>query len=231
MKGLTRKQVADTAGVTIEAVRFYEREGIIQEPPRTEAGYRQYPQEAIIRIRSVKRAQSLGFSLPEIRELLSLRLSPDTSVADIHQQALRKIVEIDAKIRTLQQMKRTLKTLTEACQGEGTLSDCPILASLDSSQKRTRPEKEENAMKRKIEIFSAGCPKCQEAITQVRSLACSSCEIEVLDMQQETVAIRAKQYGIQRVPAVVIDGQLAGCCGQGGVDEAVLRAAGIGSAS
>lgn len=142
MKGLTRKQVADSAGVTIEAVRFYEREGVIQEPPRTEAGYRQYPEEAIIRIRFVKRAQTLGFSLPEIRELLSLRMAPGSSATDIHQQALRKIADIDAKIRSLQQMKRTLKTLAEACQGEGTLSDCPILASLDRSPKtKTVPKK------------------------------------------------------------------------------------------
>lgn len=62
MQGLTRKQVADTAGVTIEAVRFYEREGLIEEPPRTEANYRQYPDDAVIRIRFIKRAQNLGFS-------------------------------------------------------------------------------------------------------------------------------------------------------------------------
>jgi glutaredoxin 3 len=82
--------------------------------------------------------------------------------------------------------------------------------------------------KRKIEIFSAGCPACDEAIQSVKQIACSSCETEVLDMNQPEVAERAKQLGIGRVPAIVIDGQLAECCVAGGIDENVLRAAGVG---
>lgn len=131
MSGFTRKQVADKAGVTIEAVRFYEREGFIEEPPRTDAGYRQYPQNTIIRIRFIKRAQNLGFSLPEIRELLSLRLSPDTTAADIRERAIAKIADIEAKIHTLQSMKQVLANVTEACHDHGPLSDCPILETLE----------------------------------------------------------------------------------------------------
>ena len=82
--------------------------------------------------------------------------------------------------------------------------------------------------KRKIEIFSAGCPACDEAIQTVKQIACPSCETEVLDMRQPEVAHRAKQLGISRVPAIVIDGKLAECCAVGGVDEQVLRAAGVG---
>lgn len=82
--------------------------------------------------------------------------------------------------------------------------------------------------KRKIEILSAGCPACNEAIETVGRIACSSCETEVLDMSQPEVAARAKQLGIDRVPAIVIDGELAECCASGGVDEQVLRAAGVG---
>ena len=84
------------------------------------------------------------------------------------------------------------------------------------------------ANKRKIEIFSAGCPACDEAIQTVKRIACNSCETEVLDMSQPEVATRAKQLGIGRVPAIVIDGQLANCCPAGSVDEPVLRAAGVG---
>ena len=83
--------------------------------------------------------------------------------------------------------------------------------------------------KRKIEIFSAGCPACEEAIQTVKRIACTSCETEVLDMGQAGVAERAKELGISRVPAIVIDGQLAQCCAPGGVDEQVLRAAGVGA--
>ncbi|MGH9932606.1 MAG: thioredoxin family protein [Pyrinomonadaceae bacterium] len=82
--------------------------------------------------------------------------------------------------------------------------------------------------RRKIEIFSAGCPACDTAIKTVRQIACSSCEIEVLDMNQRKVAIRAAELCINRVPAIVIDGTVAECCIAGAVDEQVLRAAGVG---
>jgi glutaredoxin 3 len=84
-------------------------------------------------------------------------------------------------------------------------------------------------MKRKIEIFSAGCPACEETIQLVNRIACPSCEISVLDMRDSTVANRAHRLGIRSVPAVVIDGQLAECCAGSGPDEAGLRAAGVGS--
>jgi glutaredoxin 3 len=82
--------------------------------------------------------------------------------------------------------------------------------------------------KRKIEIFSAGCACCDETVKAVKQIACPSCEVEVLDMRRGEIAERAKQYGIASVPAVVIDGQFAGCCAGRGVDEATLRSAGLG---
>jgi hypothetical protein len=82
--------------------------------------------------------------------------------------------------------------------------------------------------KRHIEIFSAGCPVCEDVIARVRDIACPSCEIAVLDMNDTDVAARAKTLGIGSIPAVVIDGSLAACCAGGGPDEAVLRAAGLG---
>ena len=84
--------------------------------------------------------------------------------------------------------------------------------------------------RRIVEVFSAGCPVCDDAVCLVRKLACPSCDVRVLDMRADTAAqAKAKQYGIERVPAVVVDGALAGCC-QGGIDEATLKALGIGSA-
>ena len=82
--------------------------------------------------------------------------------------------------------------------------------------------------KHKIEVFSAGCPACDEAVQIVNRIACSSCDIEVLDMHQPNVAARAQQLGINRVPAIVIDGMIAECCAAGGVNEQMLRDAGIG---
>lgn len=84
--------------------------------------------------------------------------------------------------------------------------------------------------KRTIEVFSAGCACCDEAVQAVRDASCDSCNVVVLDMQDPEVAARAKQLGIHRVPAVVIDGQLADCCATGEVDVEVLRSMGLGVA-
>ncbi|MEX1028084.1 MAG: thioredoxin family protein [Candidatus Paceibacterota bacterium] len=82
--------------------------------------------------------------------------------------------------------------------------------------------------KRQIEVFSAGCPACQDAISMVQDIACPSCEVTVLDMNDADVASRAKSLGIGSVPAVLIDGKLADCCTGRGPDEATFRAAGLG---
>lgn len=82
--------------------------------------------------------------------------------------------------------------------------------------------------KRKIEVFSAGCPACEETIGMINRAACPSCEVIVLEMHDSQVAKRAKDLGIRSVPAVVIDGKPAGCCAGRGPDEATLRAAGLG---
>jgi len=84
--------------------------------------------------------------------------------------------------------------------------------------------------KRKVEVFSAGCPACADVVALVQGLACPSCEVDVLDMRDIAVAKRAKALGVRSVPAVAINGQLAGCCAGRGVDEASLRAAGLGQA-
>ncbi|MBI3698122.1 MAG: thioredoxin family protein [Acidobacteria bacterium] len=84
------------------------------------------------------------------------------------------------------------------------------------------------AAKRKIEIFSAGCPVCEDTIALVNRIACPSCEVEILDLHRPEVAARAKRYGLRSVPAVVIDGKPADCCAARGVEERSLRAAGVG---
>ena len=84
--------------------------------------------------------------------------------------------------------------------------------------------------KRKVEIFSAGCGVCDDTVRLVRKIACTSCEVTVLNMTEPETAERARALGINRVPAVVVDGNLAGCCADPGPNEADLRAAGIGVA-
>ena len=84
--------------------------------------------------------------------------------------------------------------------------------------------------KRKVEVFSAGCPACEPTVQLVKSIACPSCDVQVLDINKPDVAAKAKAYGIKSVPAVVINGKLAACCAGAGPEEASLRAEGLGVA-
>lgn len=135
MGPLTIGQVAKRAGIGLETVRFYERQGLIEEPGRKESGYRQYAEEVVARLRFIRRAKELGFSLKEIRELLALRHDPSTTCAEVRNRAKAKIANIEEKIQTLQRMKKALMELTMTCRGRGPAGECPILVALDQQQK------------------------------------------------------------------------------------------------
>jgi MerR family copper efflux transcriptional regulator len=124
-------RLARLGGVNLGTIRYYEREGFLQEPPRTPAGYRLFPSETVRSLRFIKRAQELGFSLGEIRELLALRMKRGSRREDIRARTEAKIADIEKKIQTLTSMKKTLRNLTERCEGCGSPSDCPILESLE----------------------------------------------------------------------------------------------------
>jgi MerR family copper efflux transcriptional regulator len=127
-------QVAQRAGVGVETVRFYERHGLVDEPPRTESGYRQYSEEAVSRLRFIRRAKSLGFSLVDIRELISLRLDTATDVGEVRWRAQAKIGEIEEKVVDLQRMRQALERLVESCVGGGALDGCPIIRALEADE-------------------------------------------------------------------------------------------------
>lgn len=131
MKPLTIGHLAREAGVNLETVRYYERQGLLAKPPRSASGYRLFPSDAARRLRFIRRAQQLGFSLKEIRELLSLRVSRRTTSAAIRTRAEAKIADIEAKIKSLESMKKTLRKLTRVCDGCSPVAQCPILESLD----------------------------------------------------------------------------------------------------
>ena len=142
MAGITTSELARQGGINLESIRFYEKQGLLPKPPRTASGYRIFPPESVRRVRFIKRAQELGFSLKEIKELLSLRLDSDTSCADVRQRAEDKLTDIDQKISDLRRMKQSLARLADACPGRGDTSACPILESLDSSNTGLRSKTE-----------------------------------------------------------------------------------------
>lgn len=135
---LTIGEVAKAAKVGVETVRFYEREGLIAEPPRRESGYRQYPPDTVRRLRFIRRAKELGFTLKEIGELLSLRVDPATTCADVRVLARTKIDDIEQKLAELQKMKNVLERLARTCRGKGPTSECPILDMLDEEESHGR---------------------------------------------------------------------------------------------
>jgi MerR family copper efflux transcriptional regulator len=110
-------------------VRYYERRGLLLKPPRTASGYRVFPAEAVQILRFIRRAQELGFSLAEIRELLALRVSK-TSSAEVRKRAETKISDIEKKIKSLEYMRNSLRKLAASCDGCGPVSQCPILEGL-----------------------------------------------------------------------------------------------------
>ncbi len=136
MTGISTSELAKQGGINLESIRFYEKQGLLPKPPRTASGYRVFSADSVRRVRFIKRAQELGFSLREIKELLALRLDPDTRCVDVRQRAEEKLGDIEQKIRDLQRMKKTLTRLAAACPGRGASSECPILESLDSQGDR-----------------------------------------------------------------------------------------------
>ncbi len=132
MGEITIGKVAKQAGVNVETLRYYERRGLLQKPPRSRSNYRTYPLSTVRRVRFIKRAQKLGFSLSEIDDLLSLKASTDGGCAQVQNRTEAKIKAIDDKIWALQAMRSALSTLVAECPGTGSTDACPILSALDT---------------------------------------------------------------------------------------------------
>jgi Hg(II)-responsive transcriptional regulator len=127
-------ELAKEANVHVETLRYYERRGLIPKPHRTVSNYRAYSSENLRRVKFIKQAQGLGFSLNEIKKLLALRATPRAKCADVRRYAKHKIEDIDARIRSLARMRKTLENLLDECSGNRPATQCPILESLESDQ-------------------------------------------------------------------------------------------------
>lgn len=127
-------QVAKMTQVRIETIRFYEREGLIPKPARKPSGYRQYTDEVILRLHFIRRAKGLGFSLTEIKDLLSLRTGKGTCCKAVRQKAIGKANDIERKIAALKRMILALQPLIDQCREESPISECPILNALDHEE-------------------------------------------------------------------------------------------------
>ena len=131
MKDLTIGTVARQAGVNVETVRYYERQGLIAPPGRRPNGYRAFGDDAVTRIRFIRSAQRLGFTLQEVAELLALRAEPAESCDSVRARAESKVEDIDARISDLQRMRAGLRTLVRQCEAGRPVEECPIIASFE----------------------------------------------------------------------------------------------------
>ncbi|MBX3401034.1 MAG: MerR family transcriptional regulator [Gemmataceae bacterium] len=120
-------EVAKRSSIGIETIRYYEREGLLLEPERRPSGYRQYDESTVERLEYIRRAKELGFTLAEIRELMELSFNAHAGCDHIRQRAEAKITDIEEKIRSLQQMKRSLDKIVQRCREKNSTDDCPLV--------------------------------------------------------------------------------------------------------
>lgn len=130
MAAHTIGEVARRVGIGVETVRFYEREGLVASPPRSASGYRLFPDEAVDRLRFVRRAKELGFTLDEIRSLLDLRVRPGAACDDVREIAVARLADVEARIADLRRIAEVLGRLVTACDADRDTADCPILDAI-----------------------------------------------------------------------------------------------------
>lgn len=130
---LTIGEVATAGRVNVQTIRYYERRGLFAPSRRTQSGYRQYSEDSVTRLRFIRHAQDLGFSLTEIEELLALRVRSGTSCSAVAEKTRTKLQLVDQRIRDLRRMKGTLERLARACATHRATDPCPILETLEDN--------------------------------------------------------------------------------------------------
>ena len=171
---LTIGELARQAGLSVETIRFYEHEGLVEKPARPLGSIRTYPQRAVQRLAFVHEAKVIGFTLREIRTLLALSDDPQTDAAAVRGRAMAKLAQVEAKFAQLGRMRATLRDLLSRCPGRGELEGCPIVQALSvtkAAELRTEPfhsSKGKHEMKSvdlTIEgMHCEGCAKTVEAL-------------------------------------------------------------------
>lgn len=128
---MTIGSVAEAAGVNVATVRYYERRGLIAEPGRTASGYRQYDGSAVARIRFIRRAQELGFSLDEIGDLMDLRVEDSGACVEVERATRSKLADVESRIRELERLRVILNDLIASCRARQATGECPVLELLE----------------------------------------------------------------------------------------------------
>ncbi|GLK70683.1 MerR family DNA-binding protein [Ancylobacter dichloromethanicus] len=227
-KAITISRAAERAGVGVETVRFYERRGLVAQPPRPHGGgYRLYDDTIVKRIRFIRQAQELGFSLREIADLLSLRADPAADCGDVRVQAVAKREDVDRKIAQLQHMRAALDVLIASCPGCGALRACTIIDALSArtGAKANRSEADgppplgegqrqsqaARGLKMKTAIFKIDGMHCDGCARTVAALVSSEPGV-----RKATVSFKAREARILFDPNAASEERLAATIQQAG---------------
>lgn len=219
--GMTISRAAERAGVGVETIRFYERRGLIRQPARPRSGgYRFYDDEVVERIRFVRQAQELGFSLREIAELLSLKADPGADCGDVRARAVIKRADVSRKIAQLQQIQAALDELIASCPGGGALRACTIIDALNGRQssKTDRPSTKARRQQRAPKGHNV-----KAATFKIDGMHCDGCArtIEALvstepGVRKATVSFKAREARIWFDPLAVSEDRLTAAICQAG---------------
>jgi Cu(I)-responsive transcriptional regulator len=143
MKAMTVGELAKRADVGIETIRYYEKQGLLDQPVRKESGYRLYDDDTVHALQFIRRAKELGFTLKQIKSLMALPLQTGIPRSEVRQQAIEKVAEIDAKIADLSKMRDSLRMLVDQCHGNGSVDGCPIMNALQGVEWKDCPSRSE----------------------------------------------------------------------------------------
>ncbi|MGH8680938.1 MAG: MerR family transcriptional regulator [Burkholderiales bacterium] len=170
MAALTIGAVARRAGIGVETVRFYERRGLLRRPPRPDTGFRTYPEETVARLRFIREAQALGFTLKEVGDLLALRVTPGTDCAAVRTRAIAKRAIVQTRLAELERIGGALDKLIAACPGRGAVTTCTILEALaGAAEPAPQPVRRRNARRTsmkslELKIQGMQCDGCAGTI-------------------------------------------------------------------
>lgn len=218
MSGFTIGRAAKAANVNVETIRFYERRGLVAQPSTPSQGYREYPSETVDRIRFIRQAQEIGFSLREIHELLALRTDPHGDCSDVRARANAKLDEVNSKIGQLQSVRTALKKLIAACPGKGAVQYCSILEEVSAleTHDRDKPSKpriatpaRKSLMKTtEVSIDGMHCDGCARTIEALLS--------RVPGVRKADVSFADRRARVLHDPATTSDADLTAAIGKGG---------------
>lgn len=199
MDAMTIGAAARQSGVGVETIRFYERKGLIAQPPKPPgAGRRLYRPETVERVRFIRQAQQLGFALREIRELLALEANPSADCSDVRRRALEKIEEVDTRIARLADIRAALIKLLAACPGSGALGACSILEALRVSER----EKSDGSARLRKRAGKRGAMKT--AVFRIEGMHCNGCVDTLKALLGAEAGVHAAEVSLERGEARVL---------------------------